>query len=84
MYNLTESISSLFKVILKLLAYGKVRITVFSDISSTIISTFIFNASIVEIKKINFNNTGIEYEIKNDCGRNIGTDGNSNFTLPSS
>ena len=29
-----------------------------------------------------FTNTGIEYEIRNYCGRKIGTDGNSNFTLP--
>mgnify|MGYP006897071582 CR=1 FL=1 len=26
------------------------------------------------------NDTGIEYEIRNDCGRNIETNGNSNFT----
>ena len=28
-----------------------------------------------------FNETGIVYEIRNYCGRNIGTDDNSNFTL---
>ena len=28
-----------------------------------------------------FNNTGIESEIRNFCGRNFGTGGNSNFTL---
>ena len=27
------------------------------------------------------NDTGIEYEIRNCCGRNIGTDGNSNFNV---
>ena len=27
------------------------------------------------------NDTGIEYEIRNYCGRNFGTDGYSNFTL---
>ena len=57
---------------------GKVRFTVCSDISSTVVCNCIFNASIVQ----NLKYIGIEYEIRNYCGRNIGADGNSDFIYP--
>ena len=53
----------------------KVRITDRYKIPTKIVSNFIFKLLYI------LNNTGIEYEIKNYCGRNFGTDGNSNFTL---